>query len=148
MACKLDKEYLLHHLAQTGLSQTQRERPQRRFSLGRGGRVSSSMLECKPLASEVQRRAWGRGGEQPELAAHVTYPCRPLLQNLHDRFFCATCTSAQESGVAKPFWAASSKGGSKDFLLLILRQCDKSKKWKFGVTYLVTSCPPTAMNHG
>lgn len=29
MACKLDKEYLLHHLAQTGLSQTQRERDPR-----------------------------------------------------------------------------------------------------------------------
>lgn len=92
-----------------------KERPPRRFTRGKGGQAISSMPECKPSFRGPD------GGQPRKGAARVGSPCNrgsllqvgPLLQGWYSRFFCSTCTSAQESCVPNPFWAVSSRGGSE-----------------------------------
>lgn len=95
---------------------TNRDRPLRRFTLGRVRQASSSMSECKPSFRGPHEGQPGRG------AARVGNPCNryshlqagPLLQGFQDRFFCSTCTSAQKGYVPYPSWAASGRGGSEE----------------------------------
>lgn len=133
---------------------TNRDRPLRRFTLGRVRQASSSMSECKTqLPEDHMRASQGRG------AARVGNPCNRyshLCRQGHFYRVSKTGSSAlnfvlqhRKVGVPLPFLAASGRGGvKKDSLLLMLRQFNKSKKWRLKVTYLVTSCSPKMMNHG
>lgn len=95
---------------------TNRDRPLRRFTLGRVGQASSSMPECKP------RFRGPNEGQPGRRAARAGSPCNrhsrlqvgPLLQDFQDRFFCSTCTSAQKGYVPFPSWAAAGRGGSEE----------------------------------
>lgn len=94
-----------------------------------------------------------QGGEQPESATHVI----DIHISRQGHFYRVSKTGSSAQLVLQhrkvmsptlPGQHLAGVGVKKDSLLLMLRQFNKSKKWRLKVTYLVTSCSPKMMNHG
>lgn len=105
----------------------------RRFTLER--REDMSLPPCLSVNLWLQRpprQGSSRAGEQPELAAYVTsihLSTYGHLHIFHGRFLCSAGTSGQESCVpTSPRQHPAGWKAEQDFLLLMLRQSDKSKK--------------------